>query len=198
LYLRKLIITVCALVVLGGATANIAQAKLKICTANMQAKAELKCGKQELHKHVTAARWIKNHASRTISIADPPMSQLWRSRLKFHLWMERRARRWIKQANKRLSYRSSFAGFPPHHLLWLCISSYEGGVHSVNPNGHYGMLQMTYNWLGYIKGKASDYSQSVQEWAAENAYRDNKYSVSFLMGQWFDYDNAEAECLKYA
>lgn len=90
--------------------------------------------------------------------------------------------------------------FPPHHKLWICISRYEGGVKSVNPNGHYGMLQMSWNWLGYIKGAASNYPQSVQEWAAEHAYRDYRYARSFLYGQWFNYEPAIAaeECLKYA
>lgn len=88
--------------------------------------------------------------------------------------------------------------FPPHHKLWLCISHFEGGVHSVNPNGHYGMLQMSWNWLGYIKGAASDYSQLVQERAAEHAYKDYHYAHSFLYGQWFNYDHAAGTCLPYA
>jgi len=87
--------------------------------------------------------------------------------------------------------------WPPHHLLWLCISHFEGGVHSINPNGHYGMLQMTYSWLGFIRGRASDYSQRIQEWAAEKAYQHNGYSISFLYGQWFNWDGASGACLKY-
>jgi hypothetical protein len=59
------------------------------------------------------------------------------------------------------------------------------------------MLQMTYNWFGLIKGKASDYSQAVQEWAAEKAYKANHYSESFLDGQWFKWDGAYY-CLKFA
>lgn len=94
----------------------------------------------------------------------------------------------------------NYLGFPPHHKLWLCISHFEGGVHSVNPNGHYGMLQMSWNWLGYIKGAASNYPQPVQEWAAEHAYKDNRYAHSFLYGQWFNYEPAIAagKCLRYA
>ena len=89
------------------------------------------------------------------------------------------------------------SAYPPHHALWTCIGRYEGGATSVNPNGHYGMLQMTWNWFGYIKGAASNYPQSVQEWAAERAYANNHYSSSFLYGQWFNYDHAAGECLQY-
>lgn len=104
----------------------------------------------------------------------------------------------LKENLAKLRPKYIVLGYPPHHKLWLCISRYEGGVKSVNPNGHYGMLQMSWNWLGYIKGAASNYSQSVQEWAAEKAYRDYHYARSFLYGQWFNYDNAAGECLGYA
>lgn len=89
------------------------------------------------------------------------------------------------------------ASFPPHHRLWDCIGHYEGGPKSVNPNGHYGKLQMSWNWLGQIRGAASDYSEAQQEWAAERAYRASGYSASFLNGQWFNYDNADG-CIVYA
>lgn len=105
------------------------------------------------------------------------------------------AHKWMKQASlhrvRYVKYRKSLTGFPPHHSLWVCIGSFEGGVTSVNPNGHYGMLQMTYNWMGVIKGRASDYSQAVQEWAAEKAWAANGYSYSFLYQQWFAWDNAD-------
>lgn len=80
--------------------------------------------------------------------------------------------------------------YPPHHALWVCIGGHEGSPTSVNPNGHYGMLQMTYNWFGLINGRASDYPQATQEWAAERAWAANHYSYSFLVGQWFRYDGA--------
>jgi hypothetical protein len=105
----------------------------------------------------------------------------------------------LKESLAVLKARISSSGFPPHHNLWLCISRHEGGVHSINPNGHYGMLQMTWNWFGYIKGAASNYSQSVQEWAAERAYRDHHFARSFLYGQWFNYwPNYSGDCLGYA
>lgn len=83
------------------------------------------------------------------------------------------------------------SGYPPHHALWVCIAGFEGGVKSVNPNGHYGMLQMTLNWMKKIRGRASDWPQAVQEWAAETAWAENHYSYSFLYGQWFAYDDAD-------
>ncbi len=82
--------------------------------------------------------------------------------------------------------------YPPHHKLWLCIHRGEAGSwQSVNPNGHYGGLQMTWGWLGYIRGSAAGYSQAAQEWAAERAWAAYGYSYSFLVGQWYAYDNAD-------
>lgn len=77
---------------------------LKVCSANMSPKAELKCGKNLRHQHLCAARWIRNHTHIT-SGSDGvriPMTAEWRSHLKFHLWMTRRARQWITEAHHRL------------------------------------------------------------------------------------------------
>lgn len=112
-------------------------------------------------------------------------------------WTKRELGQTHQEKVSKLRQRQA-AAWPPHHQLWLCISKGEGGVTSVNHNGHYGMLQMSYNWLGYIRGRASDYSQQVQEWAAERAYRANGYSTAFLYGQWFDYDGRAGACLGYA
>lgn len=95
----------------------------------------------------------------------------------------------------------STGSFPPHRQLWECISKYEGGVHSVNSNGHYGMLQMHAGWGYGTSYHASDDSQQVQEWAAERAFASSNYNKSyggFLWQQWFYYDAAEGECLQYA
>ena len=84
--------------------------------------------------------------------------------------------------------------FPPHHALWLCIHGGEAATwydHDSGHNGHYGGLQMSYNWLGYISGDAANYSQAQQEWAAEKAWAANGYSSSFLYGQWYEWDNAD-------
>jgi hypothetical protein len=102
------------------------------------------------------------------------------------------ARTSLRIASRNLA-RLTADRWPPHHALWLCISRFEGGVTSDN-GSHYGMLQMSYDWMGVIKGKASDYPQVVQEWAAEHAWAENHYSASFLYGQWFDYDGAGPTC----
>lgn len=89
--------------------------------------------------------------------------------------------------------------WPAHHQLWLCINDNESKDNwaGVNPNGHYGGLQMHEYW-GYGTSRyASDDSQLVQEQAAERAYAASGYSSSFLYDQWFDYDYA-SYCLKYA
>lgn len=103
----------------------------------------------------------------------------------------------LQIATKNLAKLVGSGSWPPHHLLWVCIGRHEGGVHSVNPNGHYGMLQMHANWGYGTSTYASDDSQQVQEWAAERAYRASGYSRSFLFGQWLNYDGA-TECLSDA
>ena len=80
--------------------------------------------------------------------------------------------------------------FPPHHALWVCIAGHEAGWHDHGP-GHYGGLQMTWNWMRLIPGDAGDLSQAQQEWAAEKAWSQNNYRYSFLYGQWYAWDNAD-------
>ena len=89
------------------------------------------------------------------------------------------------------------SAWPAHHLLWICLSRHEGSPTSVNPNGHYGMLQMHAGWGYGTSYHASDDPQIVQEQAAERAYAASGYSSGFLYGQWIDYDGA-TECLAYA
>ena len=84
--------------------------------------------------------------------------------------------------------------FPPHHALWVCIHAAEASTwydHDSGRNGHYGGLQMSWNWLGFIKGDAANYPQAQQEWAAERAWAASGYSTSFLYGQWYAWDNAD-------
>lgn len=93
------------------------------------------------------------------------------------------------------------AQWPAHHQLWECIHGHEAGSwydHDSGGNGHYGGLQMSWNWLGYISGDAGNYSQLDQEKAAERAYAHSGYSTSFLYGQWFDYEYGGSACLQYA
>ena len=92
--------------------------------------------------------------------------------------------------------RRAASAWPPHRRLWECISRYEGSPTSVNPNGHYGMLQMHADWGYGTSSHASDDPQIVQEWAAERAYAAANYSSSFLYGQWLNYDAADG-CLAY-
>ncbi len=80
--------------------------------------------------------------------------------------------------------------FPPHHALWTCIQPYEASWHNHGP-GHYGGLQMTWGWLGYVRGDAGNLSQADQEWAAEKAWAANGYRYSFLYGQWYRWNNAD-------
>lgn len=94
--------------------------------------------------------------------------------------------------------RAAAAAWPAHDGLWRCISRYEGSPSSVNPNGHYGMLQMHAGWGYGTSDHASDDPQLVQEQAAERAYAASGYSRGFLDGQWFNYDGAAGECLAYA
>lgn len=90
------------------------------------------------------------------------------------------------------SLQAARSTFPPHHALWSCIHRYESSSWSaVNPNGHYGGLQMTWGWLGYVSGNPAALTQGQQEWAAEKAWAANGYSYSFLAGQWYDYDAAD-------
>lgn len=149
--------------------------------------------------------WRETHYVRYLLAADTRMSPCSATGVlepANYCWYAKAAR-WthkeLSETRKRISERrsSATAGFPPHHALWVCIGGHEGSPTSINPNGHYGMLQMTYDWLGYIRGRASDYPQSVQEWAAEKAWGDNSYSHGFLVGQWLEWDGAY-ECLDYA
>jgi Transglycosylase-like domain len=81
--------------------------------------------------------------------------------------------------------------YPPHHALWVCIHEHEASTwDAVNSNGHYGGLQMTWGWLGYVNGNPADLTEAQQEWAAEKAWAAYGYSLAFLYGQWYDYDGA--------
>lgn len=87
--------------------------------------------------------------------------------------------------------------WPAHHALWVCIQRYEGAWDNHGP-GHYGGLQMSWDWLGLIHGDAGSLSQRDQELAAETGYKNAGFSTSFLWQQWFNWDGAEGACLQYA
>lgn len=163
------------------------------CSSHQTAKVELTCGHRAFHYDASKARWIKHHTTRYRVLFARPIKHS----LGFYQWRMRVDRGWIRQAHRRL-YRpiaSAPAGFPPHHALWVCLGSVEGSPTSDN-GSHFGMLQMTYNWMGLIKGKASWYPQVVQEWAAEKAYAENHYSPSFIYNQWLKWEyGAGNKCL---
>lgn len=85
--------------------------------------------------------------------------------------------------------------WPPDHALWICIQSHEASWHSragvTDTSQHYGGLQMTWNWMRIINGNAGDYPQRVQEWAAHRAWVANGRSYSFLVQQWYAWDDAD-------
>jgi hypothetical protein len=90
--------------------------------------------------------------------------------------------------------KAAASEFPPHHALWECIHGYEAGSwydQNTGGNGHYGGLQMTWGWLGYVSGDPANLSQAQQEWAAEKAWAANGYSYGFLYGQWYEWDAAD-------
>jgi hypothetical protein len=87
--------------------------------------------------------------------------------------------------------------YPPHHSLWLCIHSGEGGwsqpSHAKGSDGvslYWGGMQMHADWGYGTSHHASDDSQMTQEWAAERAYKSSGYSSTFLWQQWA----ADARC----
>lgn len=91
----------------------------------------------------------------------------------------RNATRSLKIAESKLQPR-----LPAHYRGWMCIHASEGAWYSTNPNGHYNGLQMTYNWMGIIKGNPNNYSPIQILWAAETGYANSHYSRSWLQGQW--------------
>lgn len=83
-----------------------------------------------------------------------------------------------------------------HYALWSCIQQNEGAPYSTNPNGHYNILQMTYNW-GRLNGNPNNYTPTQIMEEAEYQYKQSNYSRSWLIGQWLRWDGAYY-CLKYA
>jgi len=151
--------------------------------------------RKQIHKDHSVLRFWHNH--RYLAMRDTQISE------RFHVethW----ARTSLKIASRNLhhllshpTYAGAAAGWPPHHQLWLCIGRYEGSPTAVNPNGHYGMLQMHADWGYGTSPHASDDPQIVQEWAAERAYKASHYAYSFLYGQWFEWDGASGDCARY-
>jgi hypothetical protein len=154
---------------------------------------------KQIHKDKCIIRFWKNH--RELASTNAPMP--YKARIQTH-WARvslRIARKHLRQlmVTPRVTttrYVSGGKGFPPHHALWLCLHSVEAGSwqdHNSGGNGHYGGLQMHYNWGYGIVGDAGNYSQTEQEWAAERGYRASGYSSSFIYGQWLEWEHGAGD-----
>lgn len=90
----------------------------------------------------------------------------------------------IGQAAQASAGKKQKVNYPPHYNGWVCIHNREGAWNDDTGNGYYGGLQMTYNWMGVIPGKANWLSPLAQMWAAERVAAQNNFSYSFMRGQW--------------
>lgn len=76
---------------------------------------------------------------------------------------------------------------PPHYSLWMCVHRQERTAWN-DPNAPYwGGLQMGSWFLSYYAhppGYPNQWTPLQQMWVAENAYRRERYSRSWLYGQW--------------
>jgi hypothetical protein len=91
--------------------------------------------------------------------------------------------------------QANHSGIPPQHFQgWLCIHSREGGWYDDTGNGYYGGLQMSYDWMGVINGKASDYSPIAQMVLAEMVSARYHFSYEFMAQQW---PNTFPSCAEY-
>lgn len=86
------------------------------------------------------------------------------------------------------------SNLPPHFNGWVCIHKSEGAWNANTGNGYYGGLQMTYNWMGMIPGRASDLPPIAQLWAAELKSAQYGFSWSWMHGQW---PNTYPPCSSY-
>lgn len=166
--------------VLFAAVASNSQARSTHSAVVVQAK-------QKFYHARGVVRWIGHHSAVTQYNPNPRKKHHWQAAVKF--WAGVRDDAWAKLHPAPL--------WPRHHQLWLCISSTEGSPTSINPNGHYGMLQMHADWGYGTSHHASDDSQLVQEQAAERAYASAHYASSFLRDQWFKWDG-RYDCMTYA
>lgn len=73
---------------------------------------------------------------------------------------------------------------PPHFSGWSCIHHGEGTWTADTGNGYFGGLQMSYDWMGVIRGKASWYPPLDQMWAAETESAKYSFSYRWMRQQW--------------
>lgn len=175
-----------------GATSTASAQTLQVSHrpwSKMTSAQKVKVLRLQIHKDRSVIRFWRNHQ-------DPTMLDV---ATKQTHWAKTSLRISTHNLHKYV-VASRVGGWPPHHNLWMCEYRHEAstaplGWHNRDSghNGHYGGMQMHYNWGYGIVGYAYNYSQLEQEWAAERGYKANGYSHTWLTGQWAHYD-----CLAYA
>ncbi len=82
------------------------------------------------------------------------------------------------------------ASRPAHYQMWMCIHSKEAAWTDTG-SPYYGGLQMGWWFMStyasrllHAKGTADHWTPMEQLWVAENAYKREGYSLSWLRGQW--------------
>lgn len=171
---------------------SVVMASTALSQSKMTTTERITFFKKKIKHDRDVLRFFKeNH--RLLSSSDPLTRLIATRQVKIH----KRHLKWMLRDLSRFQQKISVNIYPPHHALWICIGQFEGSPTSVNPNGHYGMLQMHADWGYGTSHHASDDPQYVQEWAAEKAYRASHYARSFLVDQWLAYDGAW-NCLRYA
>lgn len=135
---------------------------------------------QKLRKSETVVAWYEGKGHWHLRPGVAKCSQLRFDRPAARCYRHRLGYRFHKQRVERLRPRPTLS----HLAGWLCIHSREGAWNANTGNGYYGGLQMTYGWLGYISGRASDMSPMAQMAAAEGGYQMSGYSDAWMRGQW--------------
>jgi hypothetical protein len=161
--MRKLIVTMFLLVVLGGTTEQAAQAGL----VRIFPKHET----PQLRKQIIQVNLI--HVKYVCKL-----STIWEVK-RDHC----RAKQWLASELRKVTRTLHPAlRLPPHYKSWLCIHSYEGSwTDSGDP--YWGGLQMDRSFMEtfaprYLlnKGWANSWTPLEQMWVAENAYKESGYS----------------------
>jgi hypothetical protein len=135
---------------------------------------------QKLRKSETVVAWYQHKGRWHLRPGFAKCSQIKFDRPAARCYKHRLGYRWHKQRIERLRPKPTLS----HLAGWLCIHSREGAWNANTGNGYYGGLQMTYGWLGLIRGAASDMSPMAQMAAAEGGYLMSGYSSAWLAGQW--------------
>jgi hypothetical protein len=76
---------------------------------------------------------------------------------------------------------------PAHYSLWMCVHTQERTAWNDDGSPYWGGLQMG-SWFistyAHPPGMPHQWTPLQQMWVAENAYRREHYSRSWLWGQW--------------